>query len=409
MNKLKNKVFWVLTLILTSFVLSILIIFNFQDYNREVNIIQNNLIRMGNERKIKERPEFPKDEKEDKIINDLQQRIFMDSIVYTVILDDNKNISEIVNHTPNNEDDDKIKEFANEIINSKNVKESKIGNLYFANYSYSFKDDNVLTIIDNNMTKERLGTELRNSIIILILTEFVIVVISRKLTKWIVKPAIEALDKQKTFIADASHELKTPISVIMASAEALENDYQEKWINNIKSESDRMNNLITNLLDLAKMENVVENFKVNNLSKIMKMSCLTFEGLVYEKNIKFTVDVNENIDFLCDSEQMKQLIGILLDNAIKHSEENGEIKVSLYNAKNDIILEVSNKGKEIPKEEREKIFERFYRSDESRNRDENRYGLGLAIAKGIVESHDGKISTDYKNGFTVFKIVLKKN
>ena len=109
----------------------------------------------------------------------------------------------------------------------------------------------------------------------------------------------------------------------------------------------------------------------------------------------------------CNSVQIKQLIAILLDNAIKHSEENGEINVFLGKQKNDIVLSVSNKGKEIPKEIRDKIFERFYRADESRHRESNRYGLGLAIAKNIVVNHNGKISVDCVGGYTTFKVVFK--
>ena len=104
---------------------------------------------------------------------------------------------------------------------------------------------------------------------------------------------------------------------------------------------------------------------------------------------------------------MKQLVAILIDNAIKHSEVDGEINIVLKKQKNDVLMTVSNKEKEIPKEIQEKIFERFYRAYESRNRDTNRYGLGLAIAKNIVENHNGKISVESEKGITTFKVVLK--
>lgn len=118
-------------------------------------------------------------------------------------------------------------------------------------------------------------------------------------------------------------------------------------------------------------------------------------------------DIQEEIKAKCNSSQMKQLVAILIDNAIKHSETNGKISIALKKQKNDTVLIVSNRGKEIPKEIREKIFERFYRADESRNRDTNRYGLGLAIAKNIVENHNGKISVESEKGITTFKVVLK--
>ena len=230
------------------------------------------------------------------------------------------------------------------------------------------------------------------------------------LTNWAIKPALEALDNQKQFVADASHELKTPIAVIMANSEALENEPNEKkWLNNIKSEAERMNDLISDLLDMARLENSnnKEIYQTENLSKLVEMSILTFESLIYEKNIKLDYVIDENISLNCNGSQIKQLVAILIDNAINHSDlKNGEIDIILKKEKINIILEVKNKGKEIPKEEREKIFERFYRADESRNRNSNRYGLGLAIAKNIVLNHNGKISVDYLSGYTVFKVVL---
>ena len=129
---------------------------------------------------------------------------------------------------------------------------------------------------------------------------------------------------------------------------------------------------------------------------------------MFEKNIKLKMNIEENLKFSCDSDQIKQLMGILIDNAIKHSDKDGEIRISLASDRNYIKLEVINKGAPIPKGAEEKIFERFYRVDESRNRNENRYGLGLAIAKSIVINHGGRISAESSNGFTVFKVVFRK-
>lgn len=151
----------------------------------------------------------------------------------------------------------------------------------------------------------------------------------------------------------------------MANAEALENDPNEKkWIDNIRSESERMNELITDLLDLAKLENGanIENYHIENLSKIVEKTLFTFESLIYENNIELVYNISENININCNSNQMKQLTAIFLDNAIQHSEKDGKITVTLEKEKNDIVLKVSNKGKEMPKEMQEKIFERFYRA-----------------------------------------------
>ena len=402
MEKLKKKIFWVIFLILTVFLIIILCIFNYQNYSHEVEEISNNLSRMDEE---KNRPDLEEPNQ------DLPT--YIDTVLYTVIFDNDYKIIGVFNYSQNEISDEEIEEIANEILETSNDRKStKIGNLYFDDYSYSFRGYNSLTIIDNSSSREELISFLKTSIFIFVLAEIIIIGVSTGLTKWIIKPVVESFNKQKQFVADASHELKTPISVIMANAEALENDINEKkWLNNIKSEAERMNSLVTDLLDLARLENDTEKkiYNVEDLSKAVETSLLTFESLIYENKIKLEYNIEKDIKYKCNKNEIKQLVAILVDNAIKHSEKNGEIKLNLKKEKDDIYLNVSNKGKEIPKEMQQKIFERFYRADESRNRDDNRYGLGLAIAKNIVISYKGKIWVQSENGVTTFFVKLKTN
>lgn len=403
MEKLKKKIFWVIFLILTVFLTSVLCIFNYQDYSHEKREIENNLMRAQESRKPEEIPNKT-DERPQEI------PVFMDLTAYTVMYNDKNEIIEIINHTQQNISENEIRKVAENILNENKEKTTKIGNLYFDEYSYLFKENNSLTIIDNSGAKAKLINLLKTSIMIFVLLEIVIIIVSVKITRWIIKPVEESFSKQKQFVTDASHELKTPVAVIMANAEALEKEPNEqKWLDNIKSESERMNGLISDLLDLAKLENGAnkENYQEEDLSKIVEKSLLTFESLIYENKIKLDYDIQKDIKLKCNANQIKQLVAILLDNAIQHSEENGEIKLLLEKQKNDILLKVSNKGKEIPKEMQEKIFERFYRVDESRNRNTNRYGLGLAIAKNIVNNHNGKISVQSENEYTTFIVKIK--
>ena len=245
----------------------------------------------------------------------------------------------------------------------------------------------------------------------LLLFEILVYSVSKKITKWITEPVEETFNKQKDFIADASHELKTPLAVMIASIDCIEvNKKNEKYINNMKSEADRMNNLITRLLDLSKSEikNNKELYQLNNLSKIVEKRTLIFESLAFENNISIDSDIEKDIMLKCSKSEIDEVVSILIDNAIKHSYKNSTSKVNLYKDKNNIILDVINNGKDIPNEECDKIFERFYRSDKSRNRDSNRYGLGLAIAKNIVNNHNGGIKAFSKNNFTTFRVILKK-
>ena len=405
MNKLKSKVFFTIFSILTISIITLLIIFNTQNYNLQKNSIINSLNVATNNNKTKEPMNKP--DSEPKPLDENTR--FMDSIVYTVLLDSNNNIKDIINHSNNRIDNSEISKLAKDILNKKDIKDRYIGCLYLNNYSYNYLSGTALVILDNSNIKTNLLKSLGVSFLIFIFLETIIFIISKLITNWIIKPVKESFDKQKQFIADASHELKTPLSVIVASSEALEeNPKEKKWLNNIKEESNRMNLLITDLLELAKTEQKIVDLKDGDLSKIVELSTLTFEGKAFESNIKIDYDIEPNIKMRMVENNIKQLVEILLDNGVKHSKAKSTINISLKENNNQIELLVKNKGEAIPKGEEEKIFERFYRIDKSRNRDSNRYGLGLAIAKNIVLNHNGKISAYSSDGTTTFKVLFKK-
>lgn len=400
MKRLKNKIFIVLIAILTTFLISIIFIFNYQSYLKEYNIIKNNIDRIKNiydELVIFNNSNFEKP-------------LLIDQNVYIVIFDSKNNIKQIISYSTEAIDEQKIISLIDKYLNN-NLKTNEIGNLYTNKYIYYLTQNNNLIVIDNSIINQKLLSLIDTSFIIFILLELIIIYTSLKLTTWITNPVKESFEKQKQFIYDASHELKTPLSVITASVEMLENNPSEtKWLKNIKSESERMNNLIIQMLNLAKSENInkIQKYTLNNLSKIIEKVVLTFESIIYEKGLKIDYNIEKNINFKCDADNIKELISILLDNAIKHSYDKSKIIVNLYKEKDNIIIEIKNRGDSIPKKEREKIFERFYRIDRSRNRDENRYGLGLSIAKNIVINHQGKISVDSLHGYTTFKVVFKQ-
>ena len=404
MKKLKFKTFIILLIILTLFIISLLVIFNYQLYQRELNDIKKDLKEIET---IHNNYYIVND---DVIIDGNNMKpMFINANVYVISFDSIHNITNITSYTDNGLSNVEIIKLAINFLNTN--KKYDIGNLYTSRYAYYLTNKNNLIIMDNYIINNKLGDYFRMSLLIFILLEILIIYVSNTLTKWLTKPAIEAFSKQKQFIVDASHELKTPLAIITASAESLEMEPTEKkWLDNIKSESERMNKLVTDLLDLAKSENmeIKEKYNINNLSKIIEKTSLTFESLIYENKLEIEDNIDKDIMFSCNPDKIKQLLGILLDNAIKHSTKNSKITVNLYKDKNNIILEIKNKGKEITKEDQEKIFDRFYRVDESRNRSDNRYGLGLSIAKNIVTSHNGKIFVNCKNGYTTFKVIFKQ-
>ena len=420
MNKLRNKVFNIIFIILTISVLSFIFLFNIQKYIELKSNVKNSLNMATNKNDKEEiipdmKPDMKPDEdieinKDSNIENNIDKNIkFMDSTIYTVLINDDNSIKEVINHSNNNISDNKINSIAKNILGKDNIKELYIGNLYFNNYSYKYVSGDSLTILDNTKIRSSLILSLEISIIVFIILELIIYFITKLLTKYITEPVNNTFKKQKEFIEDASHELKTPLSVIIASTEALENDYNEKWINNIKYESERMNSLIINMLELAKSEHEETITKVNNnLSKIVELSILSMEVKAYEDNVKIKYDIENDINMLLDEVSIKELLSILIDNAIKHSYKNSTINISLKSNGNYIVLLVKNKGDNISSEDRNKIFERFYRVDKSRNRNNNRYGLGLAIAKNIVLNHNGEINVESDNHITTFKVVFKK-
>lgn len=392
MNNLGQKIFHLLIIILTTFLSSIFIAFNLSIYNKEYNDLKEKFM----------------------IINSTIQKnsynpIFMENEVYVVIFNRTGNINKIINYSSNDLTDSEIKELVINNVNKINSK--KIESLYTSDYVFMETKEGNLIMVNNTSTKSYLLKELFKSILVFITLETIQVIISLNITKRIVKPVNEAFIRQKQFIYDASHELKTPIAIISASAEMLEkNPKEKKWLDNIKTENNRMNKLVISLLDLSKSENIKENevYTSVNLSKVIKNKALTFESLIYENSLELDVDVVNDIMFNCNEDRIKELLSILMDNAIKHSLPNSQITVKLSKEKNNIYLSVKNKGKEIPISEREKIFERFYRLDKSRNRDDNRYGIGLSIAKNIVINHNGTISVNCKDGYTTFMVNFKQ-
>jgi two-component system, OmpR family, sensor histidine kinase CiaH len=233
-----------------------------------------------------------------------------------------------------------------------------------------------------------------------------LLLISIYLTNKTIKPIKETFEKQKQFIANASHELKTPLTIIrtntslVLSNKSLTVESQSKWLNYINNQIERMSELLDEMLSLAKLDTNrgLNEFVVFNLSKLLNNILLTFEAVIFENKIELESNIEEDISIKGDKESIKKVFIILLDNAIKYTNKSGKIDVELKQEKNKIKLKVKNTGEGIKKEDINKIFERFYRVDTSRARETGGYGLGLSIAKSMVESHNGKIYAESNVG-----------
>ncbi|WP_273235610.1 sensor histidine kinase [Ileibacterium valens] len=229
--------------------------------------------------------------------------------------------------------------------------------------------------------------------------------IAQLISKWLIRPVAESFEKQKQFIADASHELKTPLAVILSSAEAMERNPDNKWLKNIETETDRMNRLIGDLLELTRSEQIKLPLSRVNLSFIAEKECLIQEARIYEKGLTLNVDIEPDVEVIGNADSLSQVLGILLDNAISHA--RSEIRIKVRKQGSQSICFVENNGRPIPLEMQKRIFERFVREDTSRNRSDNRFGLGLAIAKNLMNQNQGTIKVQTVEGWTVFSFILK--
>ena len=245
---------------------------------------------------------------------------------------------------------------------------------------------------------------------------FVIFIISLYFANRVIRPIAEAWERQKRFVADASHELKTPLSIINANYDALLANQEEtiksqlKWLDYIKIGTDRMTKLINDLLSLARMEDMrCEIQRVTfNMSNAIDDVILSIEAVMAKKGIKLTRSIEPDIIVKSDQERIKQVVTILLDNAVKYTDENGQIDISLIKSKRHVTFSIKNSGRGIAKQDLPKIFDRFYRVDPSRTQETGGYGLGLSIAKTIIDRLGGEIyAASIENEYTTFTFTLE--
>ena len=264
-------------------------------------------------------------------------------------------------------------------------------------------DHTLVAFLDVAVTENNMNILLRQ----VMWTGGVAVVISFFLAVWlarrIVKPLEENDRRQKQFVSDAGHELKTPVSVIGTHTELLARQIGEnEWLSNIQYETERMGALVTQLLDLSHAENAEVPMQPLDLSRLVAGEALPFESVAFEAGLTLKTDVADDVRVEGNPTQLKQLTSILLDNAIRHADGGGDISLTLRPDHRAAVLAVANPGAPIPQGVREKLFERFYRADEARTGDGKHYGLGLAIAKAICDAHHGSISVDCRDGLVIF-------
>ena len=331
---------------------------------------------------------------------------------FYVITDNKYNLLEInYGNLLNKIPDDQILEYVNTIKNSSDTGTILIGDN--VPYSYTKKSNDNMQVImftydgsENSTLRILLIISILVGMVLMLILFIIILIVSKN----VIEPVRISFEKQKEFISNASHELKTPITVISATTDLLQNQVGDnRWIACIKEQSEKMGRLVNELLTLARISEIQsnsKNLKTFDISQTVSNAILSFECTAYEENKSINSNIEPNVSFLGDQNKISELVSILIDNAIKYSTANSQIDFSLKSSKGSILLECSNYCDDTSTFDVNRIFERFYRTDKSHSNEKEGFGLGLSIAQSIVEYHNGNIKATKHNNMVKFVISL---
>ena len=310
------------------------------------------------------------------------------------------------------------REYLQEIVNRALLSEQETGKLEEHDLRYlKVVSPRGFTIVFSDTTTESstLKHLFYSCLAIFFVAMIVFLGISILLSHWVIKPVATAWDQQRQFVADASHELKTPLSVIMANAELMQGeDLVEEdritYSGNILSTTYQMRSLVENMLEMARVDNgtVKMNFDIVDFSQLVSDAALSFQLLYEEKGMGLRYAVPDGVQLYGSEQHLYQVLDVLLDNALKYSTPESMVSVDLISSGKNCLLSVASPGEPISKEDLKNIFKRFYRADKARAMNGS-YGLGLSIAESIVESHKGKIWAESENGYNIFFVQLTTN
>ncbi len=248
------------------------------------------------------------------------------------------------------------------------------------------------------------------SIIVTIAGEILVFILSAILSKIFLKPVFESYDKQKRFITDASHELKTPVAIIKANVEIVEMENGEsEWTKSIVKQADRLTNLTEKMVMLSRMDegNTNEELKDVNASKLFLEICESYEPIAVKMKKTYNVDIEPGLVIRGNETNLSQMLSLLVDNAFKYSNDGGNVDVAFKKTNKGKVLTVSNSVEEIEEGRHDELFERFVRRDESRNSKTGGFGIGLSVVQAIAESYKAKVSArSYDTHSIEFKVVF---
>ena len=272
------------------------------------------------------------------------------------------------------------------------------------------KDSAIIVFLNVSREKQSMKSLLLLTLIVSAVSLAIVFVLVELFAGRAIRPIANNIKMQKQFITDASHELKTPLTSISTSLDVISMEHgEDEWTENIKNQTGRMTKLVSELVTLSRLDEDMplpdkEQFSLSNLGwEIVEI----YEAQAKGKNKKFSAEIEDNIDLYGDKAAVGQLLSVLLDNAIRYSDDNGDIRLSIYKKKNKPRIEVFNTCHYDTPPDTNRLFDRFYRPDESRSRETGGTGVGLSIAKAVVTAHGGTISASCPSGETMtIKIIF---
>lgn len=286
-------------------------------------------------------------------------------------------------------------------IDSYNLRYLRLDNGFFQRVAF----------VDISMEKATLDSMARSFLQIGAGAVVILLGVSVLLAWWATRPVEAALRQQRQFLSDASHELKTPLTVILSNAELLDGASLEerpaRWADNIHSEAAQMRNLVEEMLTLARADNLPRTavHSTQSLTDIVTDAVLSFEPVAFENDRALEYNIADGIEVEGDGDKLRRLIAVLLDNAVKYADSGTAIQVKLEKADRRARITVSNRCRPIPAEQLQRLFERFYRADASRG-EKSGFGLGLPIAAAIAAEHKGSIKAESDIRSTRFIVTL---
>ena len=307
---------------------------------------------------------------------------------------------------------DESSEVLNTIVKKILSKRKSSGTVYRYKLHYLLREEGQKTLILGDYQRELsiLNKQAFSTALLALVLILLFLPLDYFFSTWAIRPSVQAMEKQKQFISDAGHELKTPLAVIAANLSLLEDQNLAPetgdFVQNIAVMSKKMQELVEKLLQLSRLEQQIFTYGEMDYSRRVAEICLQMEALFFEEGMELEVDLEQNIILKHAIEsQVEEVLRIFLDNGRKYADKPSTLYVKLYREKNMAVLSVDSAGRSLSKAEFEKIFSRFTRLDEARSQSES-FGLGLSIAKEIAGNHKGKIYGYGKNGRNCFVLAL---